>query len=97
MSQKVGGTNYATDPYNEISVATKDPGRSAAAVTPADGTALKLTRALYVGGTGDVAVLLADDTVAVTFKAVPVGTWLWLRCQKVMSTNTTATLILAIY
>ena len=47
---------------------------------------------LYIGGVGDVAVTTERGTV-VTFSAVPVGTILPIRCTKVMSTNTSATLI----
>lgn len=64
--------------------------QKAAAVTKSDVTALKL-RGLYVGGAGDVAVILKGDTDAVTFKAVPVGTILPFSITKVMSTNTSAT------
>lgn len=53
---------------------------------------------LYVGGAGDVAILCAaqgDSTGnAVTLKAVPVGTTLTgFAIVRVMSTNTTATLL----
>jgi hypothetical protein len=77
-----------------------DPGlggaRHAAAVTPSDGTVLNC-RAVYVGGAGNVAVTLADDSAAVTFTAVAAGTLLPLYCKKVMSTNTTATAIVALF
>ncbi len=50
--------------------------------------------ALYVGGTGDVALLAVGDTAAVTLTGVPAGTVInWVAIQKVMSTNTTATLL----
>lgn len=67
------------------------------AVTPSDATLLDMTRGLYVGGAGAVAVLGWDDSVAVTFAAVPAGTILPVRVKKVMSTNTTATNIVALY
>lgn len=69
----------------------------AVAVTKSDATILPATRGLYIGGTGDVAVIMAGDTAAVTFSAAPVGVILPLQVTKVMSTNTTATLILALY
>lgn len=50
----------------------------------------------YVGGTGDVALVGADN-VAVTFSAVPAGTILPCGAKRVNSTNTTATLIVALY
>ena len=54
------------------------------------------TRALYVGGAGDLVVLGADDTSSVTFEDVPAGTLLPISVKNVMAA-TTATLILAIY
>lgn len=73
------------------------PARRAAAVTPHDSTMLSyVTRGIYVGGAGNVAVLTAGgDTVV--FTAVPAGTLLPLRVNRVNSTNTTATAIVAIW
>lgn len=47
---------------------------------------------LYVGGTGDVTVL-TETSKTVTFSAVPVGTILPIAPRRVMSTGTTASLI----
>lgn len=65
-------------------------------VTPGDQTTLtRVTRALYVGGTGDLRVTLAGgDTV--TFRAVPAGTVLPVRVLTVLATGTTATDILGL-
>lgn len=68
---------------------------SAIAVTPSDSTSIALCRALYIGVSGDVAVVTKGGGT-VTFKAAPVGI-LPVRVSKVMSTNTTATNILALY
>lgn len=70
--------------------------RKATAVTKSDTTILNC-RALYVGGTGDVAVVLANDSSAVTLTNVPAGTLLPIACKKVMSTNTTATDMVALF
>lgn len=75
------------------------PGFAAAAVVPSDTVKLgSATRALYVGGAGDLTVIMAGQTLdsPVTFKAVPVGTFLPISVSQVMATNTTATLIVAI-
>lgn len=65
----------------------------AATVTASDSTIIPFS-ALYIGVTGDVAITtLAGQTV--TFKAVPVGI-LPVSGNKVMSTNTTATNIVAL-
>jgi hypothetical protein len=74
-----------------------DAGTSAAAVTKSDTTELGPTRALYIGGAGNVAVMMQGDDAAVTFTAVPVGTILPISVRRVMSTDTTATNIVAIY
>jgi hypothetical protein len=65
------------------------------AITPSDSTVINV-RALWVGGAGNVAVIAMQDTAAQTLSAVPAGTLLPVSCSKVMSTNTTATLILGL-
>lgn len=71
---------------------------SGVAVTPNDNTDLARTsRAIYVGGAGNLAVILDLDTSAITFLAVSAGTLLPIRARRVMSTNTTATNILALH
>ena len=78
------------------------PAVKARAVTKSDSTVVA-ARALYVGGAGDVAVLMEGDGLtggtgtAVTFSAVPAGTFMPISVNKVMSTDTTATLIVALY
>lgn len=72
------------------------PATSAAAVTPADGTDLPyFTRALYIGTTGDLAVIMMDGS-AVTFPTVPVGV-LDIRVSRVKATGTTASNIVALF
>jgi hypothetical protein len=73
-----------------------DPASGAVAVTKSDVTTLAGVRGLYVGGAGDVAVMPTGSTVAVTFSSVPAGSVLPIRVTKVMSTNTTATNIVAL-
>jgi hypothetical protein len=87
------------------------PARRAIAVTPSD--TLDVTNSggdnapcyasgLYVGVSGDVAVVTAADNsnngagTAVTFKAVPVGPFP-VQVRRVMSTNTAATNIVGLY
>lgn len=77
----------------------ESPAGFAAAVAPADtDLAGGFTRGLYVGGTGDVAVLMAGDQAGsvVTFTAVPAGTILPIRVSQVRLA-TTATLIIALW
>lgn len=69
----------------------------AAAVTPSDTLNLPTAPArIYVGGAGNVAVITSrGDTV--TFTAPAVGSVLPVAVRRVMSTNTTATLLVALY
>jgi hypothetical protein len=62
------------------------------AITPNDSVDLAaFIRGIYVGGTGDVALICEDNTAAVTFVGVPTGTILPVRAKRVLSTGTTAT------
>ncbi len=86
--------------YN-ASAGPESPAWNAVAVTPADGSDLATvaTRGLYVGGAGDVAVYMSggDGATAVVFVGVQAGTVLPIRVDRVRSTSTTATSILALY
>jgi hypothetical protein len=74
-----------------------EPASNGEAVTPHDSNTLTyVSRALYVGGAGDVAVILLGGQT-LTFSAVPAGTILPVRAKQVKSTGTTATLILSLY
>lgn len=77
-----------------MSVAS-DPASRAAVVTPSDSTVVA-ANALYIGVTGDVALVVRNGDSAITFKAVPVGV-LKVNAYKVMATGTTATNIVALY
>lgn len=85
--------------------------RSVFAVTPSDtldvtnagqaDPASMYAKALYIGVTGDVSVITAEDTsntgagTARVFKAHPVG-YMPVQVRRVMATGTTATNILAL-
>lgn len=68
----------------------------AGAITPADTDLDRITRGLYIGGTGDVVVQMANGDDPVTFKAVPVATILPIAVRQVRAA-TTATLIVGLY
>jgi len=72
--------------------------RGAVAVVPSDTVpfARNVCQGIYVGGAGNIAAVMSDGTV-VTFTAVPVGTILPIQAVRVNATNTTATLMLALY
>lgn len=74
------------------------PAINASAVTPSDTIILDPPcKVLYVGVAGNVALLLADDTVSVVFVAVAAGQILPVRAKQVLSTGTTASSIVALY
>lgn len=74
------------------------PAYDQVAVTPSDVTNLpSITRGLYVGVAGNVAVVPASGGAAVTFVAVPAGTVLPIQVSRVNSTNTTASSIVALF
>lgn len=72
---------------------------NAVAVTPSDAAVIPVTRGLWVGVAGNIAVRMAGANAgagAVTFTGVPIGI-LPIQVDQVKSTSTTATTILALY
>lgn len=69
--------------------------QDAITITPSDATLLAI-RALYVGGTGNVTVQPLHGAGTVVFSAVPVGTILPIAIKRVLSTGTTATLMVGL-
>lgn len=75
------------------------PPRGGFAVTPGAVELATYARALYVGGAGDVVVVMTaegNDAAAVTFTDVPGGSILPVQVRRVLSA-TTATGIVALY
>lgn len=73
-----------------------NPASRAFAINPSDSTELQGVRSLYVGGSGNLAVLMREDSVAVTFVSVGAGTFLPIEVSKVLATGTTASSILGL-
>lgn len=74
------------------------PAYYGAAVTPSDSTDMNIvSRALYVGGAGNLSVVMAGDGATVVFTAVPAGTVLPISVMRVNATGTTATNVTAIW
>jgi hypothetical protein len=74
-----------------------DPASNAAAVTPNDSTDLAaVSRALFVGGAGNIAVTMAGGQ-SITFTGVTAGAVLPIRVSRILSTGTTATSIVAVW
>lgn len=85
------------DPFAAYSASLDGPAIGGVAVTPHDTNELSsYSRALYVGGSGNLTVVMADGST-VLFNSVPAGTLLPIRCKIVKSTGTAATLITAIW
>lgn len=83
----------ATDTFvGEGGVMHSAPARKAFTISPSDSSELTyVTRGIYTGAGGAIAVILVDDTSSVTFANVPAGIVLPLRARQVKSTGTTAT------
>ena len=74
--------------------------KRAAAVTPSDSTDLNsITRGIYVGGSGNIVVIFADDAdgATTTLTGLATGVWHPMQVRRVLSTSTTATGIVAGY
>lgn len=73
-----------------------DPIGHAVAITPDDATDLPwITTAIYVGGSGNMSVILEGDSVAVTLNSLAGGIWHPIKAKRVRSTGTTATGLVA--
>ncbi len=73
-----------------------EPAEEVWLVTPSDSVDLRfVTRAIRVGGAGDLAVLTTRNTLT-TIPSVLAGETLAIRVRKVYSTNTTATEIMGL-
>lgn len=70
--------------------------RDAVTVTVSDATVIPVTRALYIGTSGNVAVRMAGSGASITFINVAVGVFP-IQVDQVLSTATTASNIIALY
>jgi hypothetical protein len=86
-----------TDSFRTHARSLTSPPEHALAIVPDDGADLpQVTRALYVGGGGDVALVMRGGE-AVSFLAVPGGTLLPVRARRVRASGTTATGIIGLW
>ena len=87
----------AVDIFSRFRQDNFSPVSHAIAVTPHNTNELTyVTRAVYVGGLGDLKVTM-QDSGTVTFADVPAGTTLPIRAKVVFATGTTATDIVALW
>ena len=86
-----------SDPYELHPNSLTSPAIDGFAITPNDGADLQdFTRGIYVGGTGDITLVLAKGST-VTFVNVQGGTLLPFRARRVMATGTDATNLVGLY
>lgn len=86
----------ATDNFKYFVNDPTGPLRNAVAITPDDDNDLPfVTRALWVGGAGTLAVVMESGATA-SFSGVQAGTQLDFRVKRVLATGTTATLMQAL-
>ena len=85
----------STDTFKVYHETLTAPYRNAVAVTPSDTASLgAVTRAVYVGTSGNLAVVMASaasTTSTVTFTSIPYGTLLPIRVSWVLLTGSSAT------
>ncbi|MER2507454.1 hypothetical protein [Amaricoccus sp.] len=85
------------DAYEAHQRGLSGPADRGFAITPHASNPLAfVTRALYVGGAGDLVLRLAGEAADITLAAVPAGTLLPLRVSHVRATSS-ATLLVALY
>jgi len=85
------------DTFNLHTERLDSPGSSAIAITPSNSTSLAaVSRAIYIGGAGNLTVEMAGGQTPITFVGVSAGCLLPIRVNKVL-TSTTATNLVALY
>jgi hypothetical protein len=91
------GEELAMDLYEGAGSDLLGPAANGAAVAPSDTANLPVaSKRLWIGGAGNVSLVTVNGT-ALTYTAVPAGTYLQVRAQQVKATGTTATDIIAEY
>jgi hypothetical protein len=87
------------DAIEQAAANLESPAWDAVVVSPSDGSDLArvATRALYIGGAGDIKVNMSGTGTAITFVGLLAGTILPIRVDRVYSTDTDATDIVALY
>ncbi len=55
------------------------------------------SRGIYVSGGGDISAVMTGDKATVVFLAVPAGSVIPIRCDRVTAANTTATDMVALW
>jgi hypothetical protein len=86
-----------TDPFASAADSPIAPAELCFAIEPSDVTGLpQATKAIYVGGAGDVTVRTVRADADVTFRNVPAGSILDIRVNAVRASGTSATDLVAL-
>jgi hypothetical protein len=81
----------AYDAFQQLSVSSMTPSENCFPIVPDDIAELPyLTKAIYIGGGGDLVLLIGDSQTPVTFRNTVPGSVLDVRVRAVRSTGTTA-------
>jgi hypothetical protein len=85
---QIGGKEDALNNYN-----VWEP------ITPSDTVNLPggVTEGIWIGGAGNIAVVMQNNVMPVVLTAVPAGAWLPLAAKRINATGTTATALVALY
>jgi hypothetical protein len=84
----------ATNNFAQGERSTQAPASASFSITPHNTNELsQVTRAIYVGGDGDLVVSLANDSSTVTLKSVKAGTILPIRARLVTTASTATYLV----
>lgn len=79
------------DSFQNAADSLTAPASRCFAITPSDSAAIPVsTKAIYVGGGGDIAVLTVGSDTPVTFRNTIAGSILDVRVRQVLATGTTA-------
>lgn len=84
-------------PPHVIDTDPSAPRTHALAVSPSDSVDLANASLIYVGVTGDVAVIPYKDTASQVFKGMPAGGVLPVLVSRVLVSGTTATNLIACF
>ena len=84
---------------NPFAISRIEPGRELVVVTPNDGADLTdtPTRGIYVGVSGDLAVVGEENAASVVLVGIAAGIIHPIAVKRVLATGTTATGIVAVY
>jgi hypothetical protein len=85
------GSIMPSDQFSTFSDSPDAPAAQAFAIVPSDSAELQaVTKAIYVGSSGDVTLRPLRAVADVTYRNVPDGAYLTIRASHVRATGTTA-------